>query len=129
MQFADTAVYFVAMAAAVWMWTRYVIAYLESENVFDRILYHAGRIFFFLEVIAVVVNCFYPIMFWFDESGGYHAGSVRYATLAVQILLFLLTSGYTLNVSSKSKGQKKRRHQTISLVTRSSLQMRRAVSL
>jgi len=129
LQFADTAVYFVAMAAAVWMWTRYVIAYLESENVFDRILYHAGRIFFFLEVIAVVVNCFYPIMFWFDESGGYHAGSVRYATLAVQILLFLLTSGYTLNVSSKSKGQKKRRHQTISLVTRSSLQMRRAVSL
>ena len=115
LQFADTAVYFVAMAAAVWMWTRYVVKYLESENVFGRILYHAGRSFFFLEVIAVVVNCFYPIMFWFDESGGYHAGSVRYATLAVQILLFLLTSGYTLNVSSKSKGQTKRRHQTISL--------------
>ena len=115
LQFADTAVYFVAMAAAVWMWTRYVVEYLENENVFGKILYHAGRTFFFLEVIAVIVNCFYPIMFWFDESGGYHAGSVRYATLSIQILLFLLTSGYTLNVSSKSKGQIKRRHQTISL--------------
>ncbi|MBQ6495768.1 MAG: response regulator [Firmicutes bacterium] len=103
------------MAAAVWMWTRYVVEYLENENVFGKILYHAGRTFFFLEVIAVIVNCFYPIMFWFDESGGYHAGSVRYATLSIQILLFLLTSGYTLNVSSKSKGQIKRRHQTISL--------------
>lgn len=115
LQFADTAVYFVAMAAAVWMWTRYVVEYLESENVFGKILYHVGRAFFFLEVIAVAVNCFNPIMFWFDESGGYHAGGARYATLAIQILLFLLTSGYTLNVSSKVKGQIKRRHQTISL--------------
>ena len=32
LQFADTAVYFVAMAAAVWMWTRYVVEYLESES-------------------------------------------------------------------------------------------------
>ena len=115
LQFADTAVYFIAMAAAVWMWTRYVVEYLKSENAFGRILYHAGRTFFFLEVIAVAVNCFYPIMFWFDESGGYHAGSIRYATLGIQILLFLLTSGYTLYVSSKLKGQIKRRHRTISL--------------
>ena len=113
--FIDTTIYFLAMAAAVVLWTRYVVAYLERDNAFGKILYLVGRIFFVLEVIAVAVNCFYPIMFWFDENGGYHAGSVRHVTLAIQILLFLLTSIYTLYVTSKSEGKAKRRHRTIGL--------------
>ena len=43
--FADTTVYFVAMAAAVMLWTRYVITYLEGKNVFGTLLYHAGYLF------------------------------------------------------------------------------------
>ena len=113
--FIDTTLYFLAMAAAVVLWTRYVVLYLEQDNVFGKSLYLIGRIFFVLEVIAVAVNCFYPIMFWFDSAGGYHAGSARHVTLAIQILLFLLTSIYTLYITSKSEGKVKRRHRTIGL--------------
>ena len=63
--FIDTTLYFLAMAAAVVLWARYVVLYLEQDNVFGKLLYLIGRIFFVLEVIAVAVNCFYPIMFWF----------------------------------------------------------------
>ena len=115
LQFADTSAYFIAMAAALLLWTRYVIAYLENENTFSRVMYYAGRIFFVLETAAVAVNLFRPVLFWFDENGGYHAGTVRYVTLAVQIVMFFLISVYTLSVTSKSGGTVRRRHLTIGL--------------
>lgn len=43
--FMDTTVHFAAMVAAVMLWTRYVVAYLENDNVFGRILYHVGWLF------------------------------------------------------------------------------------
>ena len=81
--YADTAVHFVAMAAAVMFWTRYVIAYLGEENAFGKILFYAGWLFLCFEVIAVAVNFFFPVLFWFDESGAYYAGVARYVTLAI----------------------------------------------
>ena len=69
LQFADTTLYFVAMAAAVLLWTQYVVAYLESDTSFSTLLRYAGWTFFAFEIIAVIINIFYPVMFWFDESG------------------------------------------------------------
>ncbi len=113
LQYIDTSLYFVAMAASVMLWTWYVIAYLESWNTFDKMLYYTGNLFLGFEIIIVIVNFFTPVLFWFDESGGYHAGSLRYVTLAFQILMFLVTSVYTLYISSTSEGTVKLRHQTI----------------
>ena len=39
LQFVDTTLYFVAMATAVLLWTRYVIAYLEGNTSFDAMLW------------------------------------------------------------------------------------------
>ena len=111
--YADTAVHFLAMAAAVMLWTRYVVSYLDEENTFGRMLTRAGQLFLAFEIIAVFVNFFRPVLFWFDAEGGYHAGLARYVTLAVQILLFLLTSIYTLWITSKTEGKTRRRHFTI----------------
>lgn len=111
--FADTTIHFIAMAAAVMLWTRYVISYLDEQNLFSKFLYYAGLLFLGFEIIVVVINLFYPIMFWFDEDGAYHASSARYVTLAIQIILFLLTSIYTLVTTSKTKGTKRNRHMAI----------------
>ena len=35
-------------------------------------------------------------MFWFDEAGAYHAGSLRYALLAMQVVLFLISAVHML---------------------------------
>ena len=75
--------------APVLLWTRYVIAYLESNTVFGTLLRYVGWVFFAFTIIAVVINIFHPVMFWFDESGAYHAGSLRCVTLIAQILMFL----------------------------------------
>ncbi|MBR4369915.1 MAG: hypothetical protein IKS92_02635, partial [Victivallales bacterium] len=113
--FADTTVYFVAMAVAVLLWTQYVIAYLESGASFDAMLRYAGWAFFVFEIIVIVLNIFHPVMFWFDENGDYHAASMRYVTLAVQILMFLLTSLYTFRITLKTDGMIRRRNLTIGL--------------
>ena len=86
--FAETTLYFIAMAASVLFWTQYVNAYLESDNVFSAILRFAGWIFFTFEIIAITINIFYPSLFWFDESGAYQAGPMRHIMLIVQVLMF-----------------------------------------
>ena len=111
--YIDTVVHFIAMAAAVMLWTRYVFSYLDDRNVFGKLLCHAGRLFFLFELIILAVNLFYPVMFWFDEAGAYQTGILRYINLAIQILLFLLTSIYTLWNTSKTEGSVRRRHMTV----------------
>jgi len=113
--FTDTAVHFVAMAAAVMLWTRYVVSYLEDKNAFGTFLRYAGWLFLIFEIVVVVINCFRPILFWIDADGSYHASSARYVTLAIQIILFLLTAIYTLYITSKTEGSIKHRHMTIGL--------------
>lgn len=114
-QYADTFVYFLAMVAAVFLWTRYVVLYLEDEKTVGAVLLNVGRLFFILGVVFVVVNLFVPVLFWFDEAGTYHAATARYVALGMQILMFLLTSVYVLYVMGKSEGEARRRHLAIGL--------------
>ena len=113
--YADTAVHFIAMAAAVMLWTRYVISYLGQKNAFGTFLSWAGQLFLCFEAVVVIINFFRPVLFWFDAAGTYYAGAARYVTLAIQILLFLLTSVYTLWVTAKTEGAVRHRHLTIGL--------------
>ena len=113
--YADTVVHFAAMAAAVMLWTQYATSYLAGESRFEPFLIHSGRIFFAFELIVIVLNFVQPVLFWFDSDGIYHAGLMRFVTLEIQILLFLLTSVHTLRVTSRSEGSMRLRHLTIGL--------------
>jgi len=114
-QFIDTTLYFAAMAVLVLLWTRYVIAYLEGNTSLDTMLWYGGWAFFVFELIVIVSNLFFPIMFWFDESGVYHTAVFRHVTLYVQILMFLLTSLYTFGITLKTRGKVWRRNLAIGL--------------
>ena len=48
--------------------------------------------FLFLQVIAIIVNFFKPIIFSISADGEYNASTVRYLVFGVQMLLFLMTS-------------------------------------
>ena len=113
--YVDTAVHFIAMAAAVMLWTRYVISYLGEKTTFGTFLSWAGQLFLCFEAVVVIVNFFRPILFWFDADGAYYAGTARYVTLAIQILLFFLTSVYTLRITAKTEGAVRQRHLTVGL--------------
>ena len=113
--YIDTVIHFIAMATAVMLWTRYVTVYLGNKNGFGKLLSYAGNLFLCFEIITVCVNFFVPVLFSFDTDGTYHAGIARYITLAIQIVLFLLTSLYALANLSKTSGTERRRYLTIGL--------------
>ncbi len=106
--FIDTSIYFLIMAVAILFWTRYVVSYLNTNNHFGTLVHVSGNIFFALELAAVIVNIFLPVLFWIDDDGAYQTGPARHVSFAVQILLFLLISLHILYVASVSKNATRR---------------------
>ena len=114
--YADTVIYYIAMALSVLLWTHYVISYLNETSKFSTGLHLAGQGFFVFEIIVLIINFFQPIMFLFDENGNYQAQPVRYVTFIMQILLFLLSSAYTLLLGRRTEGRKRLRYITIGIL-------------
>ncbi len=113
--FADTVVYYVAMAVGVLFWTQYVVTYLGGDDSFSRFLYWAGRFCFAAVVLITVINFFTPVLFWFDKEGTYHACPARNIQLIFQIVLLLLTSIYAWKTIPKAEGDSRNRYRTICL--------------
>ena len=111
---ADTALYFASMALSILLWTRYVVEYLKDKNLFGRLLLTVGWLLFAFEIIVVIANFFLPVLYSF-EGGAYQAGAARYITLAIQILMFLMTAAYALAVAMRREGTMRLRHRTIAL--------------
>ena len=113
--YIDTQIYFAVMVLSVFLWSRYVIAYLEEKNLFTRILYYTSLTIFVLVLVVLVVNLFIPIVFYFDEEGNYHTSPARYINLTVQLLLFFIMTVYTIYISTKRDRPVKSRYRTIGL--------------
>lgn len=113
--YIDTQIYFAVMVLSVFLWSRYVIAYLEEKNLFTRILYYTSLTIFILVLVVLVINLFIPIVFYFDEEGNYHTSPARYINLTVQLLLFFIMTVYTIYISTKRDRPVKSRYRTIGL--------------
>ncbi len=64
--YADTVIYFAVMLLSVLLWTRYVVSYLNKDNSFSTIMIISGWAIFIFEIIILIINFFYPIVFYFD---------------------------------------------------------------
>jgi len=95
--FADTSVYFVAMAVSVALWTRYIVTYLDEKSAFERLLLYAGRVIAGLTSLLTIINVFHPIMFTVDANCVYQELDMRNVVLISQIALLFLISGYALS--------------------------------
>ena len=111
--YADTVVYFAAMVVSVLFWARFIVAYLGERGRVSRILFFAGWLILVFEIISLVVNFFVPTVFWFDGEGVYLPGPARYIVLALQALMFLAASVYSLAVASQTGGRVRLRHRTV----------------
>lgn len=113
--FICTELYFVIMALSVFLWSQYVIAYLNKKSRYLTMLKYIGWIFLILQAIVLLVNIFIPIAFWFENNGTYHTNKARYINLLIQLILFLVTSVYMLTYTARTKGKIRRRYLTIGL--------------
>ena len=113
--FIDTVLYFIAMAATVFLLTRYAVCYLRVQGIRIRVLHLMGWAFIGFMAVSLILNCFKPVMFWFDEAGNYHAGNFRYIALAMQVLLFLSVAVLVLVTGFKGDRSSKRHHLAIGM--------------
>ena len=113
--FADTTVYFIAMAAGLLFWARYAVAYLDEESAVGRLLVNAGRLLPGAIALLAVVNIFTPVLFTVDADCVYRALPVRYAVLGVQILLLLLISAYAVSLRQRRGAPHGKRYLALAL--------------
>ena len=65
------------------------------------------------QIIVLIINCFIPIAFWFEEDGTYHTSIARNINLATQVIVCCVVGIYMLPVIFKTEGKIKRRHMAI----------------
>jgi diguanylate cyclase (GGDEF)-like protein len=111
--FADTTVYFFAMAVGVLFWAEFIVAYLEEESAFGRFLVTAGRAIAAVTAVLSVVNIFTPLLFTVDSDAVYTPLTLRYAVLTSQILLLLLISAYAVSSILRHPEEKNLKFRTL----------------
>ncbi len=113
--FADTELYFIAMALTILFWTRYVVAYLDTGSGAGRALRITGCGYLALGLLAVALNPFLPVLFRFDASGVYSDLLARDLLLILQMVLIALTAVYVLYARKGAEGGARGRYRTIAL--------------
>ncbi len=92
----DTAMFFATMGLTVFLWMRYIVAFLDENTFFSKFFTSFAAGIFAFQIISLVLNIFIPIFFSFDEDKEYVPGKARYLMLGFQILLFSATAIYPL---------------------------------
>lgn len=110
--FANTTIYFFAMASGVYFWAQYIVAYLDDKSQTGKYFILAGRSIAGLILVCNIINIFTPLVFTVDENSVYSALPVRDGMLVCQIVLLVAISLYAGKSLSASDG-KKNRYSTI----------------
>ncbi|MBR2855188.1 MAG: PAS domain-containing protein, partial [Clostridia bacterium] len=92
--FADTTVYYIAMAGGVLYWAGFTVTYTEEKNSFGQFIRIAGNVLALLIMVLSVVNIFTPILFTVSADCVYEPLPLRYVILGTQVFLLLLISVY-----------------------------------
>jgi signal transduction histidine kinase/CheY-like chemotaxis protein len=114
MLFADTTVYYVAMAVGVLFWAEFTVTYLEEKRRSGRVLVFVGRLISGLIALLSIINIFTPVLFTVTPECVYNPLPVRYVMLGCQIILLLSISGYAfISMLRLAGGDRKRRRYRI----------------
>ncbi|MCR5324323.1 MAG: GGDEF domain-containing protein [Lachnospiraceae bacterium] len=113
--FADTSVYFIAMAAGILFWTQYVVTYLDEKRKLSTLLAHTGRLIAVIIAALSIINIFVPVLFVVDEQCVYKALPARYGVLAAQIILLLVISIYAFTLIIRHSTEKGERYRTVGM--------------
>ncbi len=113
--YIDTVLFFIAMVTSVLLWTRAVVAFTGGKGKLTNVFLFCGWLIFGVQVLSLIVNIFYPIVFSFDANGEYLALPTRYVTLFMQMILYFATAFYSFVIRFRSKGAKRSHFRTVGL--------------
>ena len=111
--YADTFVFFVAMALSVLTWTRFAVAYLDLEGRARSYLLWSGRGMLAFFIAALFLNGFTGIFFTIDSQCVYTAGPLRQLAFALLAAFNAIASAMTLHKVFRTKGTTRRHNKMV----------------
>ena len=82
---ADTILFFLSMPVFLFMWCRFVIAYLDLGRRTSTVLAWSGYALLAFTAVMLAVNAFNGCIFAFDDQGKYLFGDKRYLSFALLV--------------------------------------------
>ena len=113
--YVDTMFYYIAIAASVLMWCRYVVSYLNFSKWKYQVLMWFGYALLAMYVVLLVVNIFNNCLFLFDENGSYSPGFLRPFLFYPLAVLNVLMAVFVLVRALGSQGAVRRRNLVVFL--------------
>ena len=103
--YADTMLFFASMAFSVLFWTRFVASFLGTKSINTISLLISGWFIFSFVILSLFINFFKPIIFTFTYDMEYIPGIGRYFLLIAQLIMYIISSLYSLFASYRSEGR------------------------
>ena len=113
--YSDCVFYFLLMFMTMLTWMRSIVAYLDKRGRRSKILLGAVWTMFTLGMIYLIINCFHPFIFSFNDKHEYIMGSGRHIAFIMQIALYLVTAIYMFYISFKSSDSEKARYRAVGI--------------
>ena len=113
--YADTVLYFIAIALTVLAWCRFIIAYLDLCRWKSRLLSWSGYALLALYIALLAANLSINCLFSFDENGAYTPGNMRYLLFYPLVVLNSLTAVFVLVKIRNSHDAARRRNTVVFL--------------
>ncbi|MCR4989929.1 MAG: GGDEF domain-containing protein [Lachnospiraceae bacterium] len=113
--YIDTVFFFASMGLTVFLWMRYIVAFLDQRSLISKAFVYFGGAIFAFQILALVINFFIPIVFHFEKDKKYVPGNARYIMLGLQVVLFTATASYTLIRSFRVERKDKLHHRAVGL--------------
>ena len=107
--YAETILFFLSLPVFVFMWGRFVAAYLRLGRLSSQILSWSGYALLAFNVVMLAANFFNGCIFSFDEHGKYLFGDKRYLTFALLVAFNALTAVFALAKAFGSRDSDRRR--------------------
>lgn len=111
--FISSFVFHLSAAITAYFWANYVATFFGDWKNFITILKGMAIVFVILETVLLIINCFYPIIYYVDENAVYHTAFLRSASFCLHYIIFIAI-GITAFVSwMREKGPLKKKYFSI----------------
>ena len=113
--YSATVFYFIFMLLTMLTWVHYVVAYLDKRGAKSKVLYYSVWAMFFIGIAALMANRFFHFIFSFNENHEYIEEQGRFVIFGFQILLYMVTTIYTMYIAGKNTGKERERYLAVGL--------------
>ena len=107
--YADTVLFFVAIAVSVLMWCHFAAAYLDIGRWAARMISWFGYAILALFIVLLITNCFNGCLFSFDAAGNYMPNPLRNRIFFLLAALNVVMAVFALVKSLASRDSMRRR--------------------